>query len=61
MEKLRDPVQIIESLSVEQIEARLDEIDREGQALRVLLRAARARGRVIRRKADPVLAIPPGK
>jgi hypothetical protein len=54
MSDFADPVHLIESLSPERIEARLAELSRESDALRVLLRAARARGRVTCRKAATV-------
>jgi hypothetical protein len=38
-----DPVALVDALDPDAIAARLDEIDRESKALRVLLRAARAR------------------
>jgi hypothetical protein len=38
-----DPVAIVQSLDADAIAARLDELAREEQALRVLLRSARAR------------------
>jgi hypothetical protein len=44
---------IVESLDPKDIEARLAELDREGRALRLLLRAARARqGRPSKRETD---------
>jgi hypothetical protein len=38
-----DPVQLVEQLDPDAIAARLDELDREAAALRVLLRSTRAR------------------
>jgi hypothetical protein len=38
-----DPVQLVDQLDPEQIAARIEELDRQCEALRVLLRAARAR------------------
>jgi hypothetical protein len=43
-----DAITVLEKLSSAQIVARLEELDREGRALRVLLRAARARERKCR-------------
>jgi hypothetical protein len=40
-----NPVELLETLVPDEIEQRLDELDRESSALRVLLRAARARGK----------------
>jgi hypothetical protein len=42
-EILSDPLRAIQSLSADEIENRLDELDRQASALRVLLRSARAR------------------
>lgn len=38
-----DPIALLERLDPDAIAARLEEIEREGKALRVLLRSARAR------------------
>jgi hypothetical protein len=40
-----EPVALLRSLDPERIQARLDDLDRETRALRVLLRSARARQR----------------
>jgi hypothetical protein len=40
-----DPTALVESLDAEAIRARLADLDRQARALRVLLRAARARQR----------------
>jgi hypothetical protein len=48
-----DPVALLESLDPEAIAARLDELEREAQALRVLLRSARARQGARKRAAAP--------
>jgi hypothetical protein len=45
-----DPVSIVKMLDADAIEARLAELDAEATALRVLLRSARAREAVLRRR-----------
>jgi hypothetical protein len=40
-----DPVRLLDALDADAIAARLQELDREARALRVLLRSARARQR----------------
>lgn len=45
-----DPVELVDTLDADAIAARLDDLDRQSSALRVLLRAARARER---RSAHP--------
>jgi hypothetical protein len=44
------PSELLDNLDAEEIEARLSEIHREARALRVLLRAARARGQVSKKR-----------
>jgi hypothetical protein len=45
-----NPSELVNSLDAEAIAARLDELEREAQALRVLLRSARARQGAQRRR-----------
>jgi hypothetical protein len=45
-----DPIKFVETLSAAAIAERLEQLAREDSALRVLLRAARARERVDRRR-----------
>jgi hypothetical protein len=40
-----DPLKLVESLNPQAIEAKIDELDRQQRALRVLLRSAKARQR----------------
>jgi hypothetical protein len=52
--EITDPMALLRSLDVETIEARLDALNREQSALRVLLRSARARQRAAsRRRQEP--------
>jgi hypothetical protein len=54
-----NPVALLESLDADAIAARLDELEREAQALRVLLRSARARqGAKKRAEAHPAAGLP---
>jgi hypothetical protein len=50
-EILSDPLKAIQALAPAEIEERLEELDRQASALRVLLRSARAREAVGRRQA----------
>jgi hypothetical protein len=50
MDAISDPVGLVDSLEPDVIRARINELDRQGRALRVLLRAAIARERVTRRQ-----------
>jgi hypothetical protein len=45
-----DPIKFVESLDIENLRARLEHLDREGRALRVLLRSALARESAARRR-----------
>jgi hypothetical protein len=45
-----DPVKLLETLDAEAIQERLDALDREARALRVLLRSARARQGAMERR-----------
>jgi hypothetical protein len=49
-EILSDPLRAIQSLDVEQLRERLDQLDGESSALRVLLRSALARQKVERQR-----------
>ncbi len=51
-----DPIDLLQQLSAEQIVARIDRLEGEISSLRVLLRAARARGR---RSAPPQASAKP--
>jgi hypothetical protein len=48
--KLPDPIALLRRLTSEQIRARMDELNAEQEALRVLLRSALARERTAQRK-----------
>jgi hypothetical protein len=48
-----DPVSIVKTLDADAIQARLDALDAEASALRVLLRSARARQNAQRRARRP--------
>jgi hypothetical protein len=50
---ISDPRGIVSSLNADAIITRMNELDSEMEALRVLLRAAKARERVERRTARP--------
>lgn len=52
-----DPIALVDALSVEEIIAKINDLDRQVKALRVLLRAARARERP---EPEPAKA-PPAK
>jgi hypothetical protein len=49
---LTDPAALLDTLDAGAIEARLEMLDREARALRVLLRSARARQRAPREEGD---------
>jgi hypothetical protein len=48
----RDPIGLIAQLSADEIRARLDELDAEQRALRVLLRSVAARERALARRRE---------
>jgi hypothetical protein len=47
---LPDPVQLLDSLNVEQLRQRIADLEAESKAFRVLLRSALARDRELRRR-----------
>jgi hypothetical protein len=50
---ITDPRGVVSALNAAAISARLDELDSEAEALRVLLRAARARERAVAKTRPP--------